>query len=191
MTGPTHVLIALAGAAATGHLTGSVPSGGAIIFIILGALAPDLDGGGSITRPGRIFQSLLGHRLAKLIDVLIQVISGVVQVIFGHRGFIHSPFLGLLFMAGGWLAGLPMLFWFGWGYIWHLAGDFLTPAGIPLLAPISLKRFHGANIVTGSMTEKLLSILLLVVTVLLGWPLLPEGVREAHLNLIELLSRKR
>ena len=189
MTAPTHVLIALAGVAVTGRLTGVVPNGPALLLLILGALTPDLDGEGAITRPGSLLRSVLGWRLARLLDTFTQILSGLIRIIFGHRGFCHSPLLGLILIGGGLAAQLPLLYWFGWGFLWHLVGDFLTPYGIPLLSPCSSRHFHGANIVTGSTAERLLFVALLVATITLGWPLLPDGVREAHLKLLQFLTR--
>ena len=190
MTGPTHVLIALAGTVAVSRLGGIIPDGPALLLLILGALAPDLDGEGTITRPGQLFRTFLGWRVAKLVDTFFLILSGIVRLLFGHRGFCHAPLLGLILLGSGLVAELPLLRWFGGGFLWHLAGDFLTPCGIPLISPFSSRHFHGASIVTGSFVEKLFFLALLLATMVLGWPLLPEEVKAAHLKLLELVTQR-
>ena len=87
------------------------------------ALLPDLD------HP----QSLLGRQLPW--------ISGPLSRLFGHRGFTHSLLavgLGIWglaqFQVSGPLSGV-MKDALIVGYLSHLLGDWLTPAGIPLFWP--------------------------------------------------------
>jgi inner membrane protein len=107
----------------------------------LGALLPDID------HP----QSALGRR--------IPLISHPLARLVGHRGVTHSLVaaltvtLALVMWAGqgggpGVAATAPLAV----GYLSHLAGDMLTPSGVPLLWPwrhnFSLKLFR-----TGSPVE--------------------------------------
>lgn len=93
------------------------------------ALLPDLD------HPN----SLLGRRLPW--------ISGPLSCLFGHRGFTHS-----LLAVGAGIWGLAQVQAPGMisgavkdalivGYLSHLLGDWLTPAGIPLFWPLR-RRFR-------------------------------------------------
>lgn len=76
-------------------------------------------------------------------------LSRLVNAFLKHRGPIHSPifsagiilvvtFLIAVFIPGWWWMGLT----FGWGWLSHLAADSLTPAGIPLLWPLSNTRIN-------------------------------------------------
>ncbi len=106
----------------------------------IGSLLPDID----------IGNSKLGR--------LILPISIPLNLIFGHRGFIHSPVLylalsaiGLTFLPDKKLYILAALI----GVISHLILDMLNPEGIPLLYPISKKHYSFAGIKTGSIWESL------------------------------------
>ncbi|MGL5288572.1 MAG: metal-dependent hydrolase [Aeromonas sp.] len=93
------------------------------------SLLPDLD------HPN----SLLGNRL--------RWISIPLSRLFGHRGFTHSLLI-VAIMAWGLKLGLPtgsvplgVTEGLIVGYVSHLLGDWLTPAGIPLFWPIK-RRFR-------------------------------------------------
>ncbi len=115
---------------------------------VLGALAPDVD------HP----KSTLGQ--------LVRPLSLMVSLVFGHRGITHST---LAIVACLWVLveysnyshlTLPFLV----GYLTHLAGDILTPAGLPLLWPIRRRRNFALPILkTGGFSEQL------AVTLLAGW----------------------
>jgi membrane-bound metal-dependent hydrolase YbcI (DUF457 family) len=69
---------------------------------------------------------------------------------------------------------LPTLcFWLGWGYFWHILGDALTYGGVPLLSPVSAKKYSFRLCRTGSIRELLLAIALLFYVVVFGFTLLP------------------
>lgn len=93
------------------------------LCVLVGACLPDID------HPS----STVGKRLT--------FISYPIRVIFGHRGITHS----LISVAA--ILYLSIRFesiyisWIALGYLLHLAGDYLTDAGIPLLYP-SRKRFR-------------------------------------------------
>lgn len=114
----------------------------------LGALAPDID------HP----KSTLGSRL--------KPISVPISLVFGHRGITHSLFAvaacAWLFAHSGVDAGLSAPFLVG--YLTHLAGDLLSPSGLPLLYPLKRRRTFALPIIkTGGFSEQL------VVVLLCGW----------------------
>lgn len=103
-----------------------------------GALLPDID------HPG----SAVGRR--------VWPVSMLISGLFGHRGITHSLFAvaALLGAAAFYLSALP-----GWaiamaaGYLSHLAADWLTPSGIPLLWPNRRKFASPHPIQTGGLGE--------------------------------------
>lgn len=115
---------------------------------VLGSLAPDID------HP----KSALGSRL--------KPISIPISLLFGHRGITHSL---LAVGACAWVllesgAYTRLTAPFLVGYIMHLAGDLLSPAGLPLLYPLKRKRNFALPIIkTGGFSEQI------VVVVLCGW----------------------
>jgi inner membrane protein len=185
MTAPTHVLSGLAVVVVVGRLFGVTPNALGLLSLIVGSLAPDIDGKGSITRPGKIFNVFLGFRLARFVDNIFQFIAKVIGFIFGHRGFIHAPLLGILFIAIGLFFHQTWIVWFGVGYLSHLLGDFFTPAGIPIWSPISFRKFSIGNIRVGSRHELILALGILVFVCVFGWSLLPEKVKDVHIILFE------
>ena len=81
--------------------------------------------------------------------IMLMVTARLVSTAVRHRGPLHSLLfcLGVSLLAiggalwasgdlGGWWQGAA--FGFGWGA--HLAGDMLTPGGVPLLWPFSSRR---------------------------------------------------
>jgi inner membrane protein len=118
----------------------------------LGALAPDID------HPS----SWIGRRLWPL--------SKPLSLLLGHRGITHS----LLAVVGGLavlslVRGEPGLARMGaplaLGYLSHLAGDALTPSGVPLLWPWR-QRFGVGLCATGGLMEGLV---VAACTAFAGW----------------------
>lgn len=113
-----------------------------IICAIFGSLLPDLD------HPG----SILGKK--------VRFISSPLSRLFGHRGFIHSPLLCLLIgvLLQSFYPTIPTAykpFYLGAtlgitiGYASHLILDAFTVSGIPLLSPISRKKYRLMKLHTG------------------------------------------
>ncbi|OWY40225.1 hypothetical protein CEK28_05720 [Xenophilus sp. AP218F] len=98
---------------------------------VAGSLLPDLD------HP----KSWLGRRLPW--------ISRPIAYLFGHRGITHSLFAvaGIFYVCTACLhewginlgQAMPLVLGLCVGYASHLVGDWLTPAGIPLLWPIRIR----------------------------------------------------
>lgn len=114
----------------------------------LGSLAPDID------HP----KSTLGSRL--------KPISVPISVIFGHRGITHSLLAvggcAWVLLESGVYTGLTAPFLVG--YMMHLAGDMLSPSGLPLLYPLKRRRTFALPILkTGGFSEQI------VVVLLCGW----------------------
>ena len=133
-----------------------------MVFIsgaVIGSLFPDIDHKGSyIGRKARIT-------------------STVASVLFGHRGVTHSPIpLGIfplfLYFASKLFIVSPLVkIWFiGFfiGVLSHIFLDMLTKGGVPLLLPFSRKKISLTNIKTGSVGEKLVMIIMVMVCGYLG-----------------------
>lgn len=177
MTGPTHVAIALAGTLAYTAATGDQPTTAGWIALILGSLAPDIDGGGTIARPGSLLGRLLPKWLARLLDNIGLFISGLIRKILGHRTATHWPawaiLMGFIALAWQW----PWLLWFAVGYAWHIVGDFLTKDGVPLLGPIWTKNIRWSPIRTGTWPEAVISLALWGLIFYYGWAYIPAEAR--------------
>ena len=154
MLAGSHVALgAAAWLAAAPHLGRPPLDPEALALAVFGGLLPDID------HP----KSWVGRRL--------RPVSDVVARIFGHRGITHS----LLAVLGcGWLLrqGIVPARWaepLVAGYLSHLLGDLLTPAGLRLLWPI-----RGTWALpfcrTGSPFEPLVVAVILVA----AWSTLPE-----------------
>ena len=116
---------------------------------ILGSMMPDID------HP----QSAFGKRVLPL--------SIPISTVFGHRGITHS----LLAVAGmSWLIwwslhhlhwhqgyAVPVVAGVATGYLSHLAGDWLTNSGVPLLWPSSRRFVSPLRLCTGDLREYLLA----------------------------------
>lgn len=98
----------------------------------LGGLIPDLDKTGS------------------KISKKFPIVSKVTEWTLGHRGMLHTPFFLIIFVSVFYLINknsmnditvIGMLSFFT-GAFSHLFLDFLTPAGIMVLYPITKKKFH-------------------------------------------------
>ena len=97
------------------------------------------------------------------------IISNLLNKLFGHRGFIHSPFccslLSLLIkenFANEWL-------WisFAAGYGSHIFLDLFNLPGVPLLYPITKKRFRLAKIKTKDKNEYKYTLLITAATTII------------------------
>lgn len=128
--------------------------------LVIGSLAPDIDGGGTIARPSKFLPDIIPGWLQKALDGVGLKIARAVQAVFGHRGGLHWPiWAGLMIWAGG-RYDLDWLIWFGAGYLLHIAGDLITVAGVPLLGPISPKRISLFPMRTGGRLEIAISFVL-------------------------------
>lgn len=114
---------------------------------IAGSLAPDID------HP----KSFIGRRLKPL--------SVPISWAFGHRGLSHSAWA--LAACGYAVLGphaCPYAIPFVVGYLSHLAGDLITPAGLALMWPLRRRRTFALPIMkTGSFLEQVF------VTLTAGW----------------------
>jgi len=160
LTGPTHVAITVCATIGLAAATKGDVSPNAVgwLAVVIGSLAPDIDGGGYITRPGSLFGKLLPRWIRFILDGLGTLVSNIVRRIFGHRNSIHWPVWGLVFAMFGLNLGYSWLVWFGWGYFWHIMGDFCTKSGVPLFGPIWTKDIKFSPIKTGTWHEALLSL---------------------------------
>ncbi len=153
MRAPSHVLLASGAWAALAAHTGYPVAAETLLAAGLGGLAPDID------HPG----SWLGRRLIWL--------SWPIRALFGHRGITHSGLalaLGAVaaILGGGTTGGLLEAFWVG--YATHLAGDWLTEAGIPLMWP-DRQRFRApCRISSGGLAELVVVALIMAALALLG-----------------------
>ncbi len=187
MTAPSHVVTGLAVVVAVGRVGGVTPDAVGLLCFLVGSLAPDIDGNGVIARPGSILRRLFGREVATVLDAVFEFFAKLVNLLFGHRGFVHSPLLALIIIWGGGLLGSEWLMWFGGGYAAHLLGDSMTAGGIPMLSPFSSQRMRLSRMRTGSWKEHAFTAVLSVVTVLCGWSLLPGGVKDTHRVILETL----
>jgi inner membrane protein len=131
MRWPTHCVAGLA----AGLLITTEPA--ALIVSGVSALIPDIDI--PTSKVGRAFP----------------ILSTIINIAFGHRGIFHSLLAaGLIYLLV--LKLFPAYsIYFLIGYLSHLLLDCLTPAGVPLLWPISY-RFRVPIIKTGSVMELIL-----------------------------------
>lgn len=183
MTGPTHAVLGLALMVGYSRVAGVNPGAAGVLCVLVGSLAPDIDGEGSITRPGRILSRFLPRGMAKMVDELAAVLKGIVHSVSEHRGLFHWPLWGVVMIAVGASLGMHWLFWIGIGYLAHILGDFCTTGGVPLFGPISFKKFSCVKMKTGSWPEAVVFVSLLLLTCFAGWDLLPEQTREALIAL--------
>lgn len=161
MQGKNHVALALAvplaGAALTG---GPLPaSAAAWAGLLIGALAPDIDGGGSVAYWGNFLpRPITPGPIRALLNGVGTTVSGVVRSIFGHRNTLHWPLIGVALAGLGWYVSLDWLLWFGAGYVLHILGDALTKSGVPLLGPLWTGDISFSPMKTGGPAEAVLGI---------------------------------
>ena len=146
--GITHLTVGTAAGIATAiacHPNNTIVSACVVGATMIGSLYPDIDNS----------KSMLGRK--------IKPISYVVNKLFGHRGFIHTPFnllcLMLLTMFPMFLSNnyeaLPIAIGFAVGFASHLFLDSITKGGISFLYPFAKKRFNLTTIKTGGLGEYL------------------------------------
>ncbi|MEM9410507.1 MAG: metal-dependent hydrolase [Planctomycetota bacterium] len=181
MTGPSHVICGIAGAVCLSRASDVDLSALDLLVVIAGSLLPDIDGNGTITKPGSVFRNLIGRTLADLIDFVAGIICLCVRLVFKHRGLLHSPLMPFGLFTVAELVGSTALGWIALGYLIHLAGDFLTVKGIPLLSPFSKRKVSLNLFRTGAIMEFAFSSAFLIYALVYGWELLPDSVKSAHL----------
>lgn len=122
---------------------------------VVGGLLPDID-----------------HPKSKISNTL-RPVNTLISLFFSHRGFFHTPILYLcLAILFAWKRpmsehiSLLMCCLFA-GILSHLFLDLLNPGGIPLLFPVSSKRFHLAKIRTGGTGEIVVRVLLVILIIVL------------------------
>lgn len=116
---------------------------------IVGSMLPDID------HPASAF----GRRM--------RPVSDLISAIFGHRGITHSLIAVVAVLLGAaiafryvrWHAGfsVPFLIGLAAGYLSHLAGDFFTNSGVPLLWPAKRRFVSPLRIFTGDFREYVLA----------------------------------
>jgi inner membrane protein len=145
MTGKTHCICAGAAALAVTvlHDDPVTTSIAIVTAACIGGLLPDID-----------------HKNSK-ISKEFKAVSLVARTMSSHRGLFHTPILWIALGALGYFM-LPQYFmmWIApalFGVASHLFLDMLNPTGVPLLWPVSSKKWHIATIKTGSKVEKILA----------------------------------
>jgi inner membrane protein len=182
MTGPSHIVLALASSVALSRAASFAPSPLEVIILCVGALLPDIDGNGSITRPGTILKRFLGNTLSQLLNAIVVPFAFLIRILFGHRGLTHSLLVPCLIFALEKLLGSAH--WLSFGYLTHILGDLMTPKGVPLFSPILKSNFSLKVFKTGSILEWVFVSILFVYTVIFGVQFLPSNTQEAIKNLL-------
>lgn len=178
MTGSTHVAIAAAATITLSAATGQPPDAAGWIAVVIGSLAPDIDsGGGTICRPGSLLGRLLPRFMRVLLDSIGLFIGSIVRKVLGHRKATHWPIWGAVLALVGLNLGWPWLLWFGWGYVWHILGDFCTKSGVPLLGPFWTKDIKWSPLRTGSGAEFVLAAALWGFILWQSWGFVPPEAR--------------
>lgn len=141
---------------------------GAGFGAVLGGLMPEPHSQLVITAAATVGSLLpdMDHPTSKF-GRMIWPLSWVISLIFGHRGITHSLLataalavylFGFLNQMPDWALGLVI------GYLSHLLGDWLTPAGVPFLWPYKQKFCAPIVFKTGGFGESLFMLLLIVMT---------------------------
>lgn len=134
--------------------------------MLFGSVLPDID------HP----RGLLYHFLA----FPRWVRRGIVRVV-GQRGVVHSLLAALIVLALGMVVGLLVGVGFGvgfglfLGFLSHLFLDSLTVRGVGWMLPFSKRRVRFV-VGTGTMIERLFFFTLILLSVVLGFPLVSEVV---------------
>ena len=180
MTGPSHIVLALASSVALSRATGFIPSPVEVLILCLGALLPDIDGNGVITRPGTILKNFLGKTLSQLVDALVAPLALIIRLLFGHRGITHSLVVPCLIFC------LEILIskdhWLSFGYLTHIVGDLMTPKGVPLFSPLLKSNFSLKIFKTGSALEWSIVLILFLYILVYGVEFLPTNAKDAIQN---------
>lgn len=160
MIGRTHAIIGAAAVTGADIVTGGIlPAhpiglGVCLAAAILGALMPDIDSDESAIR-----QATGTNRRAGVHGRALSLLAP------SHRGVTHSA-LAVLGLALAWRAWPhDWLLAFVVGYASHIAADMLTPAGVSLAWPLSLRvgLLPGPlRIITGGIVDQALGVGLLV-----------------------------
>jgi len=141
----------------------NVPKAQTVLMLgggVLGSMLPDID------HPGSAF----GRR--------VPFLSIPLSAIFGHRGITHSLIAVVGMSALVWYSlhhldwhpgySVPFVVGIAVGYLSHLAGDWLSNSGVPLLWPSRRRFVAPLRIFTGDTVEYLLAFGLYAVAFLLG-----------------------
>lgn len=128
MTGRTHALIGLStGVAIADHAPlDTLLRVGIVIVAIIASLLPDID------HPKAIISGYMpgaGH---------------AVRLVVSHRGATHTAIFAVVVVSLLSLVAAPVSIMAaaGAGILSHLVADMLTPAGVPLLLPVSRRAFR-------------------------------------------------
>ena len=116
-----------------------------IILFMLASLLPDID------------------ELKSKVSNKVKPLAHLIHFVLGHRGLMHSIWTPIILYLLIFMFNINIAIAISFGYLSHLILDCLTPSGIKLLWPYK-KRLKGF-IRTGSLTEYLLFIALLIVDV--------------------------
>lgn len=174
MRGINHVGLALAATATYSNLYHPALSIMDWGVVIIGSLLPDIDNVGTVARPSNFLPKFTPRALTAPLDWLGTHLSKTVRFIFGHRGMIHYPALGVGLIALGMWLKWSWLVALGAGYLLHLAGDIITIEGVPLLGPLTTKKISLLPLRVGSFTEGLVGWLCWLVAIgLILSPFLP------------------
>jgi membrane-bound metal-dependent hydrolase YbcI (DUF457 family) len=196
MQGKNHIALALAVPLAGSMLTGQQllpPTAAAWGCLILGSLAPDIDGEGSICYLGNFLPRHITPRpIIKILNWIGRTISSGLRATLGHRAALHAPVWGLIMMGLG--LGLfdlkvnysEWLLWFGLGYLLHLFGDSLTKTGIPVFWPLFGGHISLTPMVTGKFVECTFGILLWL---FVAWRIVMDVVLPKSAWLEQILDR--
>lgn len=158
MRAKTHIALAIAVPVALSIVP---PNAAGWTGLVLGSLLPDIDTRGAIARPGStFFPKLLPRPLIVTLDKIGLTVATWTQRLLGHRGILHYPLWGALLVLGGCSLSETWLQWLGWGYLLHLAGDSITPVGIPLFGPFYQHPIRIAGLKTGSPAETTFALIL-------------------------------
>lgn len=143
-----------------------------VIGLAVGSLLPDID------HP----KSYIGKKLSKTSRIMSKTV--------GHRGLTHSlPFWLCLFTLGFFMKENVFLgLWIG--YLFHIVGDLLTVAGVPLFYPFSKARIKlPLAFKTGGPVEKVVFIAcLLLIVVSMDASMFAELSRSLSIQLQSLLK---
>lgn len=131
------------------------------LFLLLGALLPDIDEKGSY----------IGRKL--------YFISGIFRDLgISHRGFTHFAIIPAILVLLGYILNIDILVWLGAGVFMHDVGDLLTKGGIKgFWYPVLPDKTFGLlpkkyRFYTFSLTEKMVILLLLILNLIFitrGW----------------------
>jgi inner membrane protein len=109
------------------------------LVIMVGVLLPDID------HP----DSTIGKR--------VRYLSYPIYIIFGHRRLTHSALFVGAILWYGYTSDNMLICYLAVGAGLHLVGDYLTPAGVPLLFPFGRNYRSPVHAQTNSIGEHVLS----------------------------------